>query len=235
MLPFAHFIWYSTCSPPLLFPLLNPLPSSWVFSSFLLLTSLLLTSLLFSALIVPYHLHHIWCSVYIENVLKLMRSSHRELEKKMQKSPDWVDLWENGRPSGTYKMRVRDSFDVRTMSVELSDSLSLLELNEYAEDLFKTGRWGDLIWVNCFSIISNALFCPFLCLTFLLFVYVPVYLSLCNSTLFFASIPISLSLFLFPSLSVSLALSLSPPLSRALPFFLVSTLPFLPIQSQSLL
>jgi hypothetical protein len=37
-------------------------------------------------------------------------------------------------------MRVRDSFDVRTMSVELSDSLSLLELNEYAEDLFKTGR-----------------------------------------------------------------------------------------------
>jgi hypothetical protein len=26
------------------------------------------------------------------------------------------------------------------MSVELSDSLSLLELNEYAEDLFKTGR-----------------------------------------------------------------------------------------------
>ena len=148
-----------------------------------------------------------------------MRSSHRELEKKMQKSPDWVDLWENGRPSGTYKMRVRDSFDVRTMSVELSDSLSLLELNEYAEDLFKTGRWGDLIWVNCFSIISNALFCPFLCLTFLLFVYVPVYLSLCNSTLFFASIPISLSLFLFPSLSVSLALSLSPHLSLP-PFFL---------------
>ena len=37
-------------------------------------------------------------------------------------------------------MRVRDSFDVRTMSVELSDSLSLLELNEYAEDLYKTGR-----------------------------------------------------------------------------------------------
>jgi hypothetical protein len=39
-----------------------------------------------------------------------------------------------------HQMRVRDSFDVRTMSVELSDSLSLLELNEYAEDLYKTGR-----------------------------------------------------------------------------------------------
>ena len=144
----------------------------------------------------------------------------------MQKSPDWVDLWENGRPSGTYKMRVRDSFDVRTMSVELSDSLSLLELNEYAEDLFKTGRWGDLIWVNCFSIISYALVCPFLCLTFLLFVYVPVYLSLCNSILFFASVPLSLSV----SLSLSLYFSFPFPLSLSisLPFFLISisTLPF---------
>ena len=37
---------------------------------------------------------------------------------------------------------MRDSFDVRTLSVELSDSLSLLELGEYAEDLIKTGRYG---------------------------------------------------------------------------------------------
>ena len=43
-------------------------------------------------------------------------------------------------------MRVRDSFDVRTMSVELSDSLSLLELHEYAEDLVKTGRWVRAVW-----------------------------------------------------------------------------------------
>ena len=37
---------------------------------------------------------------------------------------------------------MRDSFDVRTLSVELSDSLSLLELGEYAEDLIKTGRYS---------------------------------------------------------------------------------------------
>lgn len=43
--------------------------------------------------------------VYIDNVLKLMRSSHRELEKKLAKSPEWVELWEHGRPSGTYKVR----------------------------------------------------------------------------------------------------------------------------------
>ena len=46
-------------------------------------------------------------------------------------------------------MRVRDSFDVRTMSVELSDSLSLLELHEYAEDLVKTGRWVRCVVVWC--------------------------------------------------------------------------------------
>ena len=38
-------------------------------------------------------------------------------------------------------MRVRDTFEVRTMSVELGDSLSLLELGEYAEDLQATGRY----------------------------------------------------------------------------------------------
>jgi hypothetical protein len=43
-------------------------------------------------------------------------------------------------------MRIRDSFDVRTTSVELSDSLSLLELHEYAEDLVKTGR---CVWAVC--------------------------------------------------------------------------------------
>jgi hypothetical protein len=46
-----------------------------------------------------------YCSVYIDNVLKLMRQSHKELEKKMAKNPEWVELWANGRPSGTYKVR----------------------------------------------------------------------------------------------------------------------------------
>ena len=162
-----------------------------------------------------------------------MRSSHRELEKKMQKSPDWVDLWENGRPSGTYKMRVRDSFDVRTMSVELSDSLSLLELNEYAEDLFKTGRWGDLIWLNRFSIISEQLLCtglsvplpyfPSVCLCPCLSISMYISLSL--------SFSLSLSSSLFPSLSLFLSLSLSLSLSYCLfsedctPPFLTHTLP----------
>jgi hypothetical protein len=44
-------------------------------------------------------------------------------------------------------MRIRDSFDVRTTSVELSDSLSLLELHEYAEDLVKTGRCVWAVYV----------------------------------------------------------------------------------------
>jgi hypothetical protein len=33
-----------------------------------------------------------------------MRQSRRELEKKMAKNPEWVELWANGRPSGTYKV-----------------------------------------------------------------------------------------------------------------------------------
>lgn len=63
-----------------------------------------------------------------------------------------------------HKMRVRDSFDVRTMSVELSDSLSLLELNEYAEDLFKTGRsvtlFSLLFYLICFLLhpVSTVLY-----------------------------------------------------------------------------
>ena len=50
-------------------------------------------------------------------------------------------------------MRVRDSFDVRTMSVELSDSLSLLELHEYAEDLVKTGRWVRAVWCGVVCVV----------------------------------------------------------------------------------
>ena len=51
---------------------------------------------------------YLYHSVYIDNVLKLMRSSHRELEKKIQKNPEWVDLWTHGRPSGTYKVLTRN-------------------------------------------------------------------------------------------------------------------------------
>ena len=139
-----------------------------------------------------------------------MRSSHRELEKKIQKSPEWVELWENGRPSGTYKMRVRDSFDVRTMSVELSDSLSLLELNEYADDLFKTGRLGDSQLLICFSTFFYALICPslclFPCLTTTIFHVLSSFLSFSLSLSITLSVSLSLSLFL----SLSLSLSFSP-------------------------
>ena len=157
-----------------------------------------------------------------------MRSSHRELEKKIQKSPDWVDLWENGRPSGTYKMRVRDSFDVRTMSVELSDSLSLLELNEYAEDLFKTGRLGLLNNILCFSAS--------------LFDY-DYYSSVCVSPSHSLSLPFSLisSLSISPihichlSLTLSLSLSLSLLLSHTLffsPYSYLSSYIFLSLHSE---
>ena len=173
-----------------------------------------------------------------------MRSSHRELEKKIQKSPDWVDLWENGRPSGTYKMRVRDSFDVRTMSVELSDSLSLLELNEYAEDLFKTGRLGLLNNILCFSASlfdydyyssvcvspSHSLSLPFSLISSL---SISLSISLSHSLRLFFSIYLSYSY--LTSVSHSLSLSLSLLLSHTLffsPYSYLSSYIFLSLHSE---
>jgi transcription elongation factor SPT6 len=76
----------------------------------------------------------------IPNILKQMEASKKDLETKLKRFPNWIDLWENGRPSGDYVevLQYKDGRKVeKLMPVELDDELSLLQLEEYAADLEK--------------------------------------------------------------------------------------------------
>mmetsp|Transcript_22708 Transcript_22708/g.37888 ORF Transcript_22708/g.37888 Transcript_22708/m.37888 type:complete len:2014 (+) Transcript_22708:62-6103(+) len=81
---------------------------------------------------------------YIDNVLKLMQSVRRELEKRIKRHVNWLSLWEHGeRPVAgvtPYHDAVRTA-DGKSyaVGVELSDLLSQLELNEYAKALEEAG------------------------------------------------------------------------------------------------
>ncbi len=84
-------------------------------------------------------------SDYVANVEKLMASTRRVLEKRMDKHRTWLDLWEGGqRPIHgvtEYNETVR-TVDGREhpLGVELGDILSQLELDDYAVELEESGQ-----------------------------------------------------------------------------------------------
>lgn len=84
-------------------------------------------------------------SEYVANVEKLMSSTRRVLEKRMDKHKTWLDLWDGGaRPiQGVteYNETVR-TVDGREhpLGVELGDILSQLELDDYAVELEESGQ-----------------------------------------------------------------------------------------------
>ena len=83
---------------------------------------------------------------YTEVVLRQMRSSHKDIEKKIKNFKEWIDLWEKGRPipnvtKYTESFRKKDGTrEPRDASCELPDSMSMLMLDDYANDLEKTGN-----------------------------------------------------------------------------------------------
>jgi transcription elongation factor SPT6 len=82
---------------------------------------------------------------YIEHIIRCMTESRRSLESKMKKYPDWVDLWEKGRPlpSSMYKEQIRTKdgrFEEKESMCELPDVMAMLILDDYAQDLETNGK-----------------------------------------------------------------------------------------------
>lgn len=75
------------------------------------------------------------------HVLKQMESSKKDLEARMR-HPEWIDLWERGtRPQGEYEQYVAykdGKSEWKQVSVELDDAMSLLILDEYANEIEST-------------------------------------------------------------------------------------------------
>lgn len=84
-------------------------------------------------------------SDYVPNVEKLMATSRRVLDKRMERHRHWLDLWENGErpiPGVTKydeKVRTTDGKE-HPLGVELNDMLSQLELDDYAAELEDSGQ-----------------------------------------------------------------------------------------------
>lgn len=80
-------------------------------------------------------------SRYSDTVSRLMKSVRHDLEKRISKFPEWLDLWEKGKPE--YFLDQVDStlqISHSKISVELQDCLFTLLLDEYVQELENRGK-----------------------------------------------------------------------------------------------
>jgi transcription elongation factor SPT6 len=100
-------------------------------------------------------------SKYSEIVAKLMKSVKGDLEKRINKFPEWLDLWEKGeRPE--YFIEGNDQLcevGNNKITVELYDCLSVLILDEYVQELENRGKGKRRIQ---FELIKEELRYPWL-------------------------------------------------------------------------